>query len=156
MTLTQQFDDFSNVDAKNVKQQKINDDFDESVDENLKATIEKIIEFTIILFLNLNSIFFRFFRRSRVVIFNFSNLKLNFFTRFFSIFRRRAFFNFVYKFLSIEFSFKIIVFYHHAFLRLFSTRVVLKSTFELNFQSFIFFLIFVILNDTQYIEMRNE
>ena len=60
LTLTQQFDDFSDVDAENVEQQKINDDFDESVDKNLKATIEKIIEFEIVSFLNSNSIFFLF------------------------------------------------------------------------------------------------
>ena len=148
MTLTQQFDDFLNVDAKNVEQQKINDDFNKSVDENLKATIEKVIKFTIISFLNLNLIFFQSFRRFCVVAFNSSNLKLNFLARFFSIFRCRAFLDFVRELSSIKFSFKIVIFRCHAFSRLFSIRIMLKSIFESNFRFFIFFLIFVILNDT--------
>ena len=58
LTLTQQFDDSSNINTKNIKQQKINDDFDENVDKNLKTAIEKIIKFAIILFLNSNLILF--------------------------------------------------------------------------------------------------
>ena len=156
MTLTQQFDDSLNVDAENVEQQKINDDFNESVDENLKITIEEIIEFAIVSFLNSNSILFRFSRRSHVVVFDFLNLKLNFLARFSSTFRRRVFFNFVHKFSSTEFSFEVVVSRRCAFSRLFSTQTVLKSIFELNFRFFIFFSIFVVSNDTQYVKMRNE
>ena len=156
LALAQQFGDSSDVDAEDVEQQKVGDDPDGGVDENLEAAVGEVVGPAVASSLDSDPVLPRPSRRSRAVAFDSSDLELDPLARFPPALRRRASLGSARELSSAEPSSEAVVPRRRAPSRLPSARAVLESTSESDPRPSTSSSAFVVPDDTQYVEMRSE